>query len=135
MRFLQSVNLSGALCDDMGLGKTLQALIGIGIAHCGNMDDSPASLVVCPSTLVGHWENEISRFFPNNYFFQVLRFDGNASKRKLLWERQIKDVNIVITSYAILRQEVGLLTSNLWTYCVLDEGHLLKNPKTGEIMV
>jgi SNF2 family DNA or RNA helicase len=50
----------------MGLGKTLQALVAIALAH----DDSKmsgktsVSIVVCPSSVVGHWIAEIRKFFP-----------------------------------------------------------------------
>lgn len=122
----------------MGLGKTLQALIGIGMAHCENQNISPPdeesrSLVVCPSTLVGHWEQEIERFFPDGQFYKVLRHDGSIKKRRALWKEKSKHANIIVTSYSVLRLDIDLLSKNVWTYCVLDEGHLLKNPRTGEL--
>lgn len=140
IRFLQSVNLNGALCDDMGLGKTLQALVGIGLAHCQKISNDNnkhsneviKSLVVCPSTLCGHWFNEITRFFSIGQFYQVLRHDGNSKKRKSSWRLGINTANIIVTSYSVLRQDIDILSSVMWTYCILDEGHLLKNPKTGE---
>lgn len=138
IRFLQSVNLNGALCDDMGLGKTLQALVGIGLAHCQKISNDNnkhsneviKSLVVCPSTLCGHWFNEITRFFSIGQFYQVLRHDGNSKKRKSSWRLGINTANIIVTSYSVLRQDIDILSSVMWTYCILDEGHLLKNPKT-----
>lgn len=39
--------------------------------------------------------------------------------------------NLVITSYSILRTDVELLSKHSWHVCVLDEGHLLRNAKTG----
>ena len=64
--FLTRYNLSGALCDDMGLGKTLQSLLVIeneyklaGKDHGGYLH----SLVVCPSTLVQHWNHEYFTYF------------------------------------------------------------------------
>jgi len=36
----------------------------------------------------------------------------------------------VVTSYSVLRSDVKQLASKSWIYCILDEGHLLKNPKT-----
>ena len=130
IRFLQSVNLNGALCDDMGLGKTLQALIGIGLAHSRNQNPVK-SLIICPSTLCGHWVNEILRFFPNEQYFRVLRYDGVSKKRRTCWDRDFEKVNLIVTSYSILRQDVEIFTDRVWSYCILDEGHLLKNPKTG----
>eukprot|EP00585_Thalassiosira_rotula_P006925 CAMPEP_0196148030 /NCGR_PEP_ID=MMETSP0910-20130528/26847_1 /TAXON_ID=49265 /ORGANISM="Thalassiosira rotula, Strain GSO102" /LENGTH=587 /DNA_ID=CAMNT_0041410623 /DNA_START=72 /DNA_END=1836 /DNA_ORIENTATION=- len=38
--------------------------------------------------------------------------------------------SIVVTSYSVLRSDINLLEDILWDWCILDEGHLLKNPKT-----
>jgi len=132
LRFLQRVNLNGALCDSMGLGKTLQAIIGISLAHKDNVNSEidAKSLVVCPSSIVGHWVNEIERYFSRNSIFRVLAFIGNSQQRKLLLERELETCNLVVTSYEVLRNEIQSLSRVEWMYCVLDEGHLLKNPKT-----
>jgi hypothetical protein len=134
LRFLQTVNLNGALCDSMGLGKTLQALIGVALSHCDSESEtakSPISLVVCPSTVVGHWMREIERFFPGRVF-QALALSGKASQREALWNERLTSSNIVVTNYAVLRSDIDMLATKVWRYCILDEGHLLKNPKTGK---
>lgn len=178
LRFLQTVNLNGALCDSMGLGKTLQALLGVAICHyyfqhhsnnenqCENMDKSqsnqtpsnvkvmkkpatakytePVSLVVCPSSVIGHWEAEIEKYFGSSRnrdnedesrsldssLFRCLCVTGNVTARKHLWREEIRNKNIVITSYAILRSDISYIEEQSWQVCILDEGHLLKNPKT-----
>ncbi|CAB9497368.1 CHD3-type chromatin-remodeling factor [Seminavis robusta] len=134
LKFLQSVNLNGALCDSMGLGKTLQALIGIAISHVDACNDSmpegPKSLVVCPASVVGHWEAEIERFFPNESIFTCLSLIGNAKERKALWESKARQCNIVVTSYSVLRADVAILTRQCWRFCCLDEGHLIRNRNT-----
>jgi hypothetical protein len=133
LRFLQTVNLNGALCDSMGLGKTLQALIAVALSHCDAESEtakSPISLVVCPSTVVGHWMREIERFFPGRVF-QALALSGKASQREALWNERLASSNIVVTNYSVLRSDIDTLATKVWRYCILDEGHLLKNPKTG----
>jgi TATA-binding protein-associated factor len=70
--FLNKFKLHGILCDDMGLGKTLQAICilasddhyrKIDYATSGNLASVPLpSLVVCPTTLVGHWYYEVQKF-------------------------------------------------------------------------
>jgi hypothetical protein len=136
LRFLQTVKLNGALCDSMGLGKTLQALVGVAMAHHDNLGigekHEHASLIVCPSTVVGHWVAEIEKFFPGQSIFRSLYFAGSASERKSLWSSTMPRCNIIVTSYSVLRSDVDLLASKEWCFCILDEGHLLKNPKTGE---
>ena len=128
LRFLQQVGLNGALTDSMGLGKTLQALVGISLAHTDVVKSShqaPMSLVVCPSSVLGHWEKEVSRFFPGGTVFRHYCLHGPNRKNPIP-----NDCNLVITSYASLRSEIALLNKRKWTYIVLDEGHLLKNPET-----
>jgi hypothetical protein len=134
IRFLATVHLNGALCDDMGLGKTLQTLAAVGISHCGSSPgDCPPTLVVCPASVVGHWMNEIHRFFPTGSVFHPFQYTGSVKKRKALWNKtEAEGHNIIVTSYAMLRNDIELLSNKKWNYCILDEGHLLKNPKTGE---
>lgn len=132
LRFLQTVNLNGALCDSMGLGKTLQALVGVALSHLDNEDTSKtsSSLIVCPSSVVGHWMSEIGRFFPDRKVFKPMSLRGTEAQRTSQWNNDMRDCNIVVISYATLRSDIVRLAKIQWCYCVLDEGHLLKNPKT-----
>jgi len=135
--FLQTVNLNGALCDSMGVGKTLQALIAVGISHHDEKglgrESKAVSLVVCPATLVGHWIAEIDKAFPDGSVFRPLSLVGSRSVRQSLWRTGLPHCNIVVTSYAVLRSDVDFLAHIDWHFCILDEGHLLKNPKTGKV--
>ncbi|KAI2499043.1 hypothetical protein MHU86_15432 [Fragilaria crotonensis] len=130
LRFLQTVGLHGALCDSMGLGKTLQALVAIALAHedSKRSGKTPVSIVVCPSSVVGHWVAEIQKFFPN--ILPATSLMGNAKQRSKSWSDSEKGISIVVTSYSVLRSDLEQLRTPNWEYCVLDEGHLLKNPKT-----
>ena len=134
LRFLQTVRLNGALCDSMGLGKTLQSLLGIALSHV-DLEESlnPISLVVCPSSVVGHWVKEVERFFPGKKVFQVFSLAGPAKERSLQWDEISRNANLVVTNYSVLRSDIEKLSKMKWHYCILDEGHLLKNPKTGEL--
>ena len=72
LAFLNKYNLHGILCDDMGLGKTLQAICIIAsdqylrkedYAKTGSVKTRPLpSLIICPPSLTGHWENEFEQF-------------------------------------------------------------------------
>jgi len=120
---------------DMGLGKTLQALLAVALAHCDNRDhcNKPLSLVVCPSTLVAHWTAEIAKYFPvtEQAIFCALGLTGNRSMREAIWQNRSTLVNIIVTSYSTLRSDIEYLERESFCYCILDEGHLMKNPKTG----
>ncbi len=141
LSFLADVHLNGALCDDMGLGKTLTSLIAVAISHHGesgeskdcassNSLSSKKSLVVCPASVVGHWMSEIKRFFPSNQVFNPFDFTGSAKARRVAWKERLHQSNIVVTSYSVLRTDADKLDGVFWEWCILDEGHLVKNPKT-----
>eukprot|EP00980_Cylindrotheca_fusiformis_P004037 scaffold880_cov132-Cylindrotheca_fusiformis.AAC.33 len=131
LRFLQTMNLNGALCDSMGLGKTLQALVAVGLSHLDtSKSENPMSLIVCPSSVVGHWMGEVDRFFSSKTLFRPLALYGSETQRLKAWSTEMDGCNLVITSYAVLRNDVEKLAKMKWCYCILDEGHLLKNPKT-----
>lgn len=114
----------------VSLGKTLQALVAVAIAHHESKRRCQ-SLVVCPSTLVRHWSAEVDKLFPNGSVFRVLCLDGNQEERRKAWKVKAVRSDLVIVSYAVLRADIELLCPRHWYYCILDEGHLLKNPKTG----
>lgn len=119
-------------------GKTLQALVGVAIAHVDeprNVSEVPKSLVICPSSVVGHWAAEIEKFFPEESIFRTLAYIGTELERKSLQKSHFAMCNIIVTSYSVLRSDVEALSPQLWRCVILDEGHLLKNPRTGEFTV
>lgn len=129
--FLLSVNLNGALCDSMGLGKTIQALVGIALAHLQNASSNPISVVVCPATIVNHWVGEVRRFFPGDDLFRPRAAVGDLSTRRLFWSTlNPSEHNLVVVSYGTLRSDISQIEKRKWTFCVLDEVHVLRNPKT-----
>jgi SNF2 family DNA or RNA helicase len=116
---LAANNLGGILADEMGLGKTVQALAFLR-AHQG---DGPA-LVVCPTSLVTNWENEARKFTPE---LKTLVLEGAARAARF---KSIADVDIVITSYALLRRDIDALREINFSTAVLDEAQHIKNPET-----
>jgi len=104
-----------------GLGKTVQALVAVGASYCSNEEKEVLpTLVVCPSTIVGHWIGEINRFFSND-IFKTWAYAGSAKKRRENYENKLSECNIVVTSYAVLRNDVEWLSGQRWNYVVLDE--------------
>ena len=110
------------LADDMGLGKTLMTLCTI---YSHTSSKSNISLIVCPSTLTRHWILEISKFFPSRRNVSVEYTGSHRALPSLPYDKD----TIVVTSYAILRQDVKTLERVTWNYVVLDEGHRIRNPK------
>ena len=135
LHFLNKFNLHGVLCDDMGLGKTLQTLCIVASDHHLRAEEfaktqAPEvrrlpSLIVCPPTLSGHWQQEIQQYAP---FLTSLAYVGPPDDRRKLRSR-LTDCDIVITSYDVCRNDIDIIFPHSWNYCVLDEGHLIKNPQ------
>jgi hypothetical protein len=107
LSFLRSARLGALLADDMGLGKTLQALTAI---------EGPA-LVVAPTSVVFNWMGELGRFRPS---LKCALYQG--PNRKL-----DAKADVTITSYALLRLDVELLSAVKWKTVILDESQAIKN--------
>lgn len=133
LAFLNKYHLHGVLCDDMGLGKTLQTICIVASDHhlraeehakSGSVESRPLpSLIVCPPTLTGHWFHELKTYAP---FLKVLVYVGNPTTRLAL-APTFKDYDVVVTSYDIARNDCAAVARQNWNYCVLDEGHIIKN--------
>lgn len=120
LNYLQSVGWGGILADDMGLGKTAQALsILLNFKHeHGNLK----ALIICPTTLIYNWENEIKKFTPQLPF---VIHHGTSRARKI---DEIEDQQIVITTYGTLRSDIQMLLKTTFDYVILDESQAIKNP-------
>ena len=132
LAFLRRFDLHGALCDDMGLGKTLQTLCILASDHfeAKEAGNRVQSLIICPPSLCGHWEAEIKNYCPSFVDGSVFVYSGSAYERRGLFANSIKTAEIVVTSYDVIRSDIELFSKIEWNYCILDEGHLIKNPKT-----
>ncbi|XP_038211713.1 TATA-binding protein-associated factor 172 [Zerene cesonia] len=131
LRFLYEYKLHGVLCDDMGLGKTLQSIVVVASSHFERAQaDAPAlpSLVVCPPTLTGHWVFEVNKFIQTKYL-KPLQYVGPPVERERL-RAHVRRYNLIVASYDIVRKDIDFFSSIKWNYCILDEGHVIKNGKT-----
>lgn len=129
---MRRFKLHGILCDDMGLGKTLQAsaIVASDIAEhrALNNAEDPLSIIICPSTLVGHWAYEIEKYIDPSVV-KPLQYAGSAQERTSL-RSHFEKHNVIITSYDVIRKDIDHLGQVLWNYCILDEGHIIKNSKS-----
>eukprot|EP00188_Purpureofilum_apyrenoidigerum_P001263 Plantae.Rhodophyta-Purpureofilum_apyrenoidigerum.ctg16784.p1 GENE.Plantae.Rhodophyta-Purpureofilum_apyrenoidigerum.ctg16784~~Plantae.Rhodophyta-Purpureofilum_apyrenoidigerum.ctg16784.p1 ORF type:complete len:796 (+),score=160.61 Plantae.Rhodophyta-Purpureofilum_apyrenoidigerum.ctg16784:29-2389(+) len=133
LNFLNRYGLHGALCDDMGLGKTLMTLCIIAgdTFHLKAANKTLPCLVVCPSSVVAHWQLEALRFFGKTSLNEVIMYLGPPKERELLRSRlDFQRADLVITSYDVLASDLEYFKAVRWNYEVLDEGHVIKNPKT-----
>ena len=128
--------LGSCLADDMGLGKTLQVLTlllkirqenaerAVCEQSCSTnetTDKQLPSLVICPTSLIGNWFKESSKFTPG---LKVTVYHG--SKRNLDYE----GMDLVITSYGILRQDITKFSEREWNLLIIDEAQNIKNHET-----
>uniref|UniRef100_A0AAQ5ZLK0 BTAF1 RNA polymerase II, B-TFIID transcription factor-associated n=1 Tax=Amphiprion ocellaris TaxID=80972 RepID=A0AAQ5ZLK0_AMPOC len=138
LSFLNKYKLHGILCDDMGLGKTLQSICILAGDHylraqeyakTKAADCSPMpSLVVCPPTLTGHWVDEVGKFCTKEYL-NPLHYTGPPTERMRL-QHQVKKHNLIVASYDVVRNDIDFFRNIKFNYCILDEGHVIKNGKT-----
>ncbi|MGQ9498623.1 MAG: SNF2-related protein [Desulfotomaculales bacterium] len=110
--------LGCCLADDMGLGKTIQIIALILKLKEENQLDSPA-LVICPTTLVGNWTKECGRFAPS---LNVAVYYG--AERRL----STSGIDVLITTYGVLRRDLGKFKNREWSLVVVDEAQNIKNP-------
>ncbi len=121
---LRSMHLSGVLADDMGLGKTLQAIIAI--TQFKKDHPKSISIIICPTSLVYNWKEE---FFKFNQQLRTLPVDGTPTQRKKLLN-DIKDFDVIITSYSLLQKDIEFYKQFPFGYCILDEAQAIKNRGT-----
>lgn len=124
LKTMASYGFGGILADDMGIGKTIQiiALLQDEKDH-GN---DCISLIVCPSSLLLNWQNEIDKFSEN---LSSLIISGGGEERKALLHK-CRDYDIVITSYDYLKRDIELYQNITFTYHILDEAQYIKNHTT-----
>lgn len=119
---LKNYYLGGILADDMGLGKTLQAITYM--AAVLKEEKEAVFLVVCPSSLLYNWEDEIGSFCPGLSSLIVL---GSPEERKALLPSFHKH-QVILISYPIIRKDIDYLKSFPFHTVFLDEAQFIKNP-------
>ncbi|KAI9683093.1 MAG: hypothetical protein M1829_005884 [Trizodia sp. TS-e1964] len=153
---LYSQQVGGIVGDEMGLGKTIQAIAFIaGLHYSGNL--TKPVIIVTPATVLKQWVNEFHRWWPplrvsilhasgsgmlnlndeesienelENLSQQAKKLrqsKGRKSAHKIV-ERVVKSGHVLVTTYAGLQSYGELLIPIDWQYCVLDEGHKIRNP-------
>lgn len=106
------------LADDMGLGKTLQAIAAFEQKHrAGEVENA---LIVCPKSLIGVWEAEISLWAPR---LCAVALHSRVSKKA--WAVLPAQCQVAITNYEAIRSSRP--DPGAFDVVILDEVHKLKN--------
>ncbi|HEX3128164.1 MAG TPA: DEAD/DEAH box helicase [Thermoanaerobaculia bacterium] len=122
LRFLCENRLGGLLCDDMGLGKTLQTLaLLVSLLEEGKA--SEPFLVVCPTSVLPHWRDQIRRHAPG---LRPVIHHG-AQRRP---PTGLKKGDVLVTSYGVLRRDAEELSAIPFSVAVFDEVQQVKNRQT-----
>ena len=116
LRYLMDNSLGGCLADDMGLGKTLQAITLITSLH---LVPKRKTLIIMPKSLIYNWESEIRKFSPS---LKCGIYYGNFRDKGIF-----NDVEVIITTYGTVRNDIEFLKDMKFDLIVLDESQNIKN--------
>ena len=121
LAYLAENDFGGILADDMGLGKTVQALAWLAwLTTERSSEETSASLIVSPKSVVDNWVSEASRFYPslNIQALNGTRFDPAT----------VPAASALVVNYTQLRLLQDDLARVSWHAIIFDEGQYLKNP-------
>lgn len=137
---MASLPLGACLADDMGLGKTVQVIAllerlrhdAIAAREESDPQDGSAAheqppmraLVTCPTSLIGNWERELTRFAPD------LRIHVHHGPQRTTKIDPIADADVVVTSFGLIARDKELLQQIDWDVLIFDEAQSVKNPDT-----
>ena len=119
LRYLHEANLGGCLADDMGLGKTLQTIALLSAFYPG---ENKPSIIAMPRSLLHNWQLELKRFSPRIKSHIYYGPDRNLE--------EALQSNILLTTYAVLRNDIEQIKEIPFFYAVLDESQNIKNLET-----
>ncbi|XP_025414359.1 DNA repair and recombination protein RAD54B-like isoform X2 [Sipha flava] len=120
------------LADEMGLGKTFQTICLVWMllkrGPYGGIPLAKRVLIITPSSLVGNWENEFTRWLGKDR----LRLFAVDQKNKPSEFARLPTRNypVMITSYEMLVRCIEEIENINFDLMICDEGHRLKNNNT-----
>ncbi len=119
--FLQEIGMNGCLADDMGLGKTIQTLAFL-LREKNNAETPRTNFIVAPLSVLFNWEMESSQFAPS---LKIFLHHGPERPEST---DEFGEYDIVLTTYATMRNDIQLLKDFAFHYVILDESQNIKNP-------
>ena len=115
LKTLSEVGFGGILADEMGLGKTIQIIAFL------LTEQYKRTFIICPTSLIYNWAEELLRFAPS---LKVLIVHG--PKRVETIDR-ISEYDVILTTYGTLRIDIENYKDIVFDYCIIDEGQNIKN--------
>lgn len=118
--YLYSNQFGGCLADDMGLGKTVQIIAFLSDTKV--RENRKPSLIIVPKTLISNWKNELEKF---NSKMCVEIYHG--INRNLSSLEDNKNVDILLTTYGTVLNDVDKINQFAYNCIILDEAQYIKN--------
>ncbi len=118
LKMLSEIGFGGILADEMGLGKTVQT-IAFMLSERGK-----STLIICPTSLLYNWKDELDKFAPS---LKVLILHGAERLERI---EGINEYDVILTTYGVLKRDIGYYKDITFDYCVIDEGQNIKNSLT-----
>ena len=124
LKSMKKLGNGAILADEMGLGKTLQAISFL----CSEIEENPKSktLIITPTSLVYNWGAEFDKFTNIKYSMAI----GDKKLRiPILEDFKTNDINILITTYGTLKNDLKLYDDMILNHLIIDEAQNIKNSK------
>ncbi|GJM83108.1 hypothetical protein HMSSN139_56040 [Paenibacillus sp. HMSSN-139] len=118
---MRELGFGALLADDMGLGKTVQV---ISVLLDGARQTEGKSLIICPTSLLGNWQREFSRFAPG---LRLYVHHGSDRYREDRFLQEYRACDVILTTYQLAGRDAKELRAAEWTTVVLDEAQYIKN--------
>ncbi|GGG05969.1 DEAD/DEAH box helicase [Paenibacillus abyssi] len=129
LAFLRRFGLGACLADDMGLGKTVQLIAYLLHLkeHMTGSDTKRPSLIICPTSVLGNWQKELSRFAPS---LDVMLHYGSKRLSGEAFHTVAGQTDVVLTSFATSTLDQEMFRDFTWAAICLDEAQNIKNAQT-----
>ncbi len=124
---LYEARMGGILADEMGLGKTVQVIAALSAAKKKN--GPMKSIIVTPTSLVYHWVAEFKRF-DDSLTVRLVTGVREERRRQIEELRDDPGVDVILTSYPLLRRDIENLRDIPMRFAILDEAQFVKNAQS-----
>lgn len=125
---MRKVGFGACLADDMGLGKSIQTIAYIlsVVEQSKHLDKAPF-LLICPTSLIGNWHEELRKFAPN---LSIYIHHGASRLAEDDFTSNLSSIDVIITSYALAFRDQEMFLQLKWNGLILDEAQHIKNIET-----
>tara|TARA_Y100001968_G_scaffold331657_1_gene387025 strand:- start:9992 stop:11947 length:1956 start_codon:yes stop_codon:yes gene_type:complete len=125
LEFLHRFDQGACLADDMGLGKTIQLLAFVQHLYNNQKLNGPI-LLIAPTSVLTNWKREANVFTPDLNVKE--HYGPKRSSNPSTLKKNLKGVNLFLTSYGLMQRDSELLQTINWHGIVIDEAQAIKNP-------